>query len=109
MAGHARPPSFVTVTLMTFVSPATQAFGTLSLTQSALQSAALNHMSRTGVLFSVFHHDPADCRSQRTRYEPIAGVVNGTFTVCAPPGGIGAAIEPDAPCACVTTPFFSMR
>src|SRR5688572_33009945 len=66
VAGHTRPPSLVAVTVMTRVSPAVQLIGTLSLTQSTLQSAERNATSRTGVLYSEFHHCPFVCRSQRT-------------------------------------------
>src|SRR2546428_1556821 len=71
---------------MSFVSPATHAMGMVSVSQSALQSAELNHMSRTGVLFVVFHHCVPVCRSQRAMYDPSAGTVNGTATLVVAPG-----------------------
>src|SRR2546430_7029349 len=66
VAFHTRPPSFVTDTWIIFTSPAAQLIGTLSLTQSALQSAPRKYWSRTGVPKSEFHQDPLVWRSQRT-------------------------------------------
>src|SRR5437764_434283 len=63
-AGHTRPPSFVTVTLTRVVCPDNQVRPTVSLTQSALQSAERKLMSRNGLLYSVFHQEPPDWRSQ---------------------------------------------
>src|SRR5207237_4244689 len=48
-AFHTRPPSFARVTLIILVWPAVQLIGTLSLTQSTLQSAPRKYCSRTGV------------------------------------------------------------
>ncbi len=50
VAGHTRPPSFFTVTVVIRVSPAVQARETLSEIHSASQSAERNHWSRKGVL-----------------------------------------------------------
>src|SRR3954469_14758624 len=104
--GHTRPPSFWIVTVIGRVSPATHEIGTLSFTQSTLQSAELNHMSRTGWFFVAFHQAPAVCRSKRAMYEPMAGTANGTATVTVPPGATGVVIVPAPPCPCATDPFF---
>jgi len=50
VAGHGRPPSFVTVALTRIVWPENQVRGTVSVTQSALHSAERKLMSRYGSL-----------------------------------------------------------
>src|ERR1041385_192820 len=97
------------VTVITFVSPATQAIGTVSLSQSTLQSAELNATSRKGVFLIVFHHDGPLSRSKRTMYDPDAGAVKPRFTIVLAPGPSGVVICACGPCGCTTTPFDRMR